>query len=64
LRYRIRSMYTTDNALEAMKGHQGILEAVEKNDQEEVEKTLVYHLERSREAIVRYTFKHTLAMNE
>ncbi len=64
LRYRIRSMYTTENALEAMKGHKGILEAVEKNDQEEVERTLVYHLERSREAMVRYTFKHTPAINE
>lgn len=64
LRYRIRSMYTTDNALDAMKGHKGILEAIEKNDLEEVDKALAYHLERSREAIVRYTFKHIPAMNE
>ena len=64
LRYRIRSMYTTDNALDAMKGHKGILEAIEKNDLEEVNKALAYHLERSREAIVRYTFKHIPALNE
>jgi DNA-binding GntR family transcriptional regulator len=64
LRYRIRSMYTTDNALGAMNGHKGILEAIEKNDPEEVNKALVYHLERSREAIVRYTFKDMPALNE
>jgi len=63
-RYRIRSMYTTDNALEAMEGHKGILEAIEKNDLEEVNKALVYHLERSREAIVRYTFRHTPPVTE
>ncbi len=63
-RYRIRSMYTTDNALGALEGHKGIFQAIEKNDPEEVNKALVYHLERSREAIVRYTFKHMPAMNE
>ena len=64
LRYRIRSMYTTDNALRAMNGHKGILEAIEKNDPEEVDKALVYHLERSREDIVRYAFKQISAWSE
>jgi DNA-binding GntR family transcriptional regulator len=64
LRYRMRSMYTTDNALQALNGHRGILEAIEKNDLEEVNKSIGYHLERSKKSIVRYTFKDISVLGE
>ncbi len=57
LRYRIHSMYSSENAVAAMKGHMAILKGVKKNDREEGSKALVDHVERSREAMVRYAFR-------
>jgi DNA-binding GntR family transcriptional regulator len=57
LRYRIQSIYLTDNVSRAIQGHKGILEAIEKGDLEEVNRAIKYHLEESKKDILRYAFK-------
>jgi DNA-binding GntR family transcriptional regulator len=60
LRYRIHSIYSTDNVLRAIEGHRGILQAIEKADLEEVEKAIKFHLEQSKKDVLKYAFKETL----
>jgi DNA-binding GntR family transcriptional regulator len=57
LRYRIQSIYLTDNVSRAIQGHKGILEAIEKGDPEEVNRAIQCHLEQSKKDILRYAFK-------
>src|SRR4030042_5814254 len=57
LRYRIQSIYLMDNVLRAIQGHQGILEAIEKGDLEEVSRAIKCHLEQSKKDILRYALK-------
>ena len=57
LRYRIQSIYVIDNVLRAIQGHRGIVEAIEKGDSEEVRRAMKFHLEQSKEDILRYAFK-------
>ena len=57
LRYRIQSIYLTDNVSRAIQGHKGILEAMEKGDPEEVKRAIKCHLEQSKKDILRYAFK-------
>ncbi len=57
LRYRIQSIYLTDNVSRAIQGHKGILEAMEKGNLEEVNRAIKYHLEQSKKDILRYAFK-------
>jgi DNA-binding GntR family transcriptional regulator len=57
LRYRIQSIYLTDNVSRAIQGHKGILEAMEKGDLEEVNRAIKCHLEQSKKDILRYAFK-------
>jgi DNA-binding GntR family transcriptional regulator len=57
LRYRIQSIYLTDNVSRAIQGHKGILEAMEKGNLEEVNRAIKYHLEESKKDILRYAFK-------
>jgi len=57
LRYRIQSIYLTENVLRAIEGHKGILEAIEKGQWEEVARAIRYHLEQSKKDILRYAFK-------
>jgi DNA-binding GntR family transcriptional regulator len=57
LRYRIESIYLSDNVLRAIDGHKGILEAIEKADLEEVNKAIKYHLDQVKKDVLRYAFK-------
>jgi DNA-binding GntR family transcriptional regulator len=57
LRYRIQSIYATDNVVRAIEGHKGILAAIEKGDRSEVGLAIQAHLEQSKEDILRYAFK-------
>jgi len=64
LRYRIQSIYSTDNVSRAIQGHKGILEAIEKGNLEEVGKAIKLHLEQSKKDILRYGFKETTKTEE
>jgi GntR family transcriptional regulator, rspAB operon transcriptional repressor len=57
LRYRIQSIYTTDNVVRAIEGHKEILAAVEKGDMGEINLAIRTHLEQSKKDILRYAFK-------
>jgi len=64
LRYRIQSIYSPDNVLRAIQGHQGILEAIEKGDLEEVNRAIKCHLEQSKKDILRYALKEDRKIEE
>ena len=57
LRYRVHSIYATENVSRAIGGHRGILEAIEKQDLEEMNRAIRYHLEQSKKDVLRYAFK-------
>ena len=57
LRYRVHSIYATENVSRAIDGHKGILQAIEKQDLEEVNRAIRYHLEQSKKDVLRYAFK-------
>jgi len=57
LRYRIQSIYATDNVFRAIEGHKGILAAIEKGDKDEISCSVRAHLEQSKIDILRYAFK-------
>lgn len=57
LRYRIQSIYLTENVVRAIEGHKGILRAIEKGDLEDVNKAIKFHIEQSKKDILRYAFK-------
>ena len=57
LRYRIQSIYSEDTVLKAIKGHQGILKAIEKRDQQGISQAIKVHLEQSKEDILRHALK-------
>lgn len=57
LRYRVQSIYSKDTVLEAIKGHQGILTAIEKGDAKELSQAILIHLEESKRSILRYAIK-------
>lgn len=59
LRYRIQSIYLSDNVLRAIDGHRGILEAIQKRDLTEVKRAIQNHLQQSKKDILRYAFKET-----
>src|SRR4030043_1805989 len=48
LRYRIQSIYSADNVLRAIDGHNGILQAIEKGDLGEVNQAIQCHLDQSK----------------
>ncbi len=64
LRYRIQSIYLTENVLRAIEGHKGILEAIEKGHLEEVNRAIKHHLEQSKKDILRYAFKEATQTEE
>ena len=64
LRYRIESIYLTENVSRAIQGHKGILEAIEKGNLEEVNKAIKVHLEQSKKDILRYAFKEETKTEE
>jgi DNA-binding GntR family transcriptional regulator len=57
LRYRIQSIYSIDNVLRAIDGHKGIVQAIEKGDEEGASQAIRYHLDQSRKDVLRYAFK-------
>jgi DNA-binding GntR family transcriptional regulator len=59
LRYRIHSIYATENVSRAIDGHRGILKAVEKGDMEKVNKAIRFHLEQSKRDVLKYAFRET-----
>jgi len=59
LRYRIQSIYLVDNVLRAIKGHKGILRAIERQNLEEVNKAIRNHMEQVKKDVLRYVFKET-----
>ena len=59
LRYRIQSIYSVDNVLRAIEGHKGIQRAIKKQNLEEVNKAIRYHMEQSKKDILRYAFKES-----
>ncbi len=64
LRYRIQSIYLTENVLRAIEGHKGILEAIEKGHLEEVNRAIKHHLEQSKKDILTYAFKEATQKEE
>ena len=64
LRYRIQSIYLTENVLRAIQGHKGILEAMKKGNLEEVNRAIKYHLEQSKQDILRFAFKEATREEE
>jgi len=57
LRYRIQSIYLTENVVRAIEGHKGILTAIENGNLEDVNRALRGHIEQSKKDILRYAFK-------
>jgi DNA-binding GntR family transcriptional regulator len=57
LRYRVQSIYSTDNVLRAIKGHKGVLASIERGDVEEINQAIKKHLEQSKKDILHYAFK-------
>ena len=59
LRYRIQSIYLTDNVLRAIEGHKRILRAIEKADIDEINRAIEYHLGQVKKDVLKYAFKET-----
>ncbi|NWG03458.1 MAG: GntR family transcriptional regulator [Syntrophaceae bacterium] len=59
LRYRLRSIYSMDNVVRAIKGHKGILRAIQKGDIGEVNQAIRGHMEQVKKDVLRYAFKET-----
>jgi DNA-binding GntR family transcriptional regulator len=57
LRYRVQSIFSEETVLQALKGHQRILEAIEKGNPNEVSLAVQVHLEESKISILRYALK-------
>ncbi|MBI5607001.1 MAG: GntR family transcriptional regulator [Deltaproteobacteria bacterium] len=57
LRYRVQSIFSEDAVLTALKGHEGILKAIEKKDPQKVTEAIQVHLEESKKNILRYAIK-------
>jgi GntR family transcriptional regulator, rspAB operon transcriptional repressor len=57
LRYRIQSIFSEDTVLQALKGHQRILKAIEKGDAAEISLAIQNHLEESKQSIFRHALK-------
>lgn len=58
LRYRIHSIYTTDNVQRAISGHRAVLEAVENGSAADARRALQAHIEQSRKDILLFGFKN------
>jgi GntR family transcriptional regulator, rspAB operon transcriptional repressor len=59
LRYRVHSIYATENVSRAIEGHKGILQAIENQDPGEVDRAMRRHLEQSKKDVLRYAFKES-----
>ncbi len=56
LRYRVESVYLTENAVRAITGHRRILEHLRAGDEPGLEEAIREHLEQSKRDIYRYAF--------
>ncbi|OGP53531.1 MAG: hypothetical protein A2Y65_11965 [Deltaproteobacteria bacterium RBG_13_52_11] len=56
LRYRIESIFREGSALQAIEGHQRIVDCLKKKDEEGVDRAIRNHLETSKRDIQRYVF--------
>lgn len=61
LRYRIQCIYMTETAERSMKGHERILDAIDKGDAQEITAALKYHLIQARDDILYFVFHETEA---
>lgn len=59
LRYRVQSIYSVDNVLRAIEGHNGILRAIKKRELDEVHKAIRYHMEQVKKDVLKYAFEET-----
>jgi DNA-binding GntR family transcriptional regulator len=57
LRYRIQSIYLTENVVRAIEGHKDIFAAIEKGNLEDVNRAIRSHIEQSKKDILRYAFR-------
>ena len=57
LRYRIESLYVSENGLRAVSGHRRILECLAKKDNIGIEAAIRDHLEQSKRDIHRFAFE-------
>lgn len=57
LRYRVQSIFSKETVLQAIKGHQEILKAIERGDPKGLSQAILIHLEESKRSILRYTLK-------
>jgi GntR family transcriptional regulator, rspAB operon transcriptional repressor len=56
LRYRVESLYMTDNALRAIAGHRRIVDCLRAGDEPGLETAIRDHLEQSKRDVCRYAF--------
>jgi DNA-binding GntR family transcriptional regulator len=56
LRYRVQSVYRSEQVLRAIAGHKAILEAIERSDEAEVSLAIKNHLVQSKMDILHYAF--------
>jgi DNA-binding GntR family transcriptional regulator len=63
LRYRIQSIYTEDNVLRAIGGHQAVLKAIEDGDNKAAQRALRAHIRQSKKDILHFGFKDKTAEN-
>jgi DNA-binding GntR family transcriptional regulator len=57
LRYRVQSIFDEETVLQALKGHQRILRAIEKGEAGDVSAAVQDHLEESKQSILRHALK-------
>ena len=56
LRYRIKSIFNSENVLRAIAGHRRIFDCIAKKEEEGVEQAVRDHLETSKRDVLRYAF--------
>ncbi|MBI5442934.1 MAG: GntR family transcriptional regulator [Deltaproteobacteria bacterium] len=57
LRYRVQSIYSAGNVIEAIAGHTRIIAALESGDADGIKRAVETHMEESKNAIIHYVFK-------
>jgi DNA-binding GntR family transcriptional regulator len=57
LRYRVESLYVSENGLRAVSGHRRVLGCLEKKDNDGIEAAIRDHLEQSKRDILHYAFE-------
>lgn len=59
LRYRVQSIFSEETVLQAIKGHQRILKAIENGDRPGLTEAIQIHLEESKKSILSHVIKRT-----